>query len=98
MSSHFGGNFTTMVRNSTLDEGRLDDMIIRIMTPYFHLRQDAENDFPTVDASSVFLNWFSNQNTWLRERITPFHTYRILLLHPTTLPSSASTLRNEQSC
>ncbi|KAL3449787.1 glycoside hydrolase superfamily [Aspergillus insuetus] len=28
---------------------------------------DAENDFPTVDASSVFLNWFSNQSTWLRE-------------------------------
>ncbi|KAL2851770.1 glycosyl hydrolase family 3 N terminal domain-containing protein [Aspergillus pseudodeflectus] len=42
MSSHFGGNITTMVQNSTLDEARL-------MTPYFHLRQDEQNEFPTVD-------------------------------------------------
>jgi beta-glucosidase len=49
MSSHFGGNITTMVQNSTLDEARLNAMITRLITPYFHLHQDVQNEFPTVD-------------------------------------------------
>ncbi|KAL5337328.1 glycoside hydrolase superfamily [Aspergillus crustosus] len=65
MSSFFGGNATTMVMNGTLDEARLDDMVTRIMTPYFHLHQD--EDYPTVDLSSVYLNTFSNQSSWLRD-------------------------------
>ncbi|KAL3495966.1 glycosyl hydrolase family 3 N terminal domain-containing protein [Aspergillus germanicus] len=52
MPGRLRSNITTKVQNNTLDEARLDDMITRIMIPYFHLRQDAENDFPTVDASS----------------------------------------------
>jgi beta-glucosidase len=39
-------------------------MIIRIMTPYFHLGQDV--DFPLVDPSSGDLNTFSPTNTWFR--------------------------------
>ena len=65
MSSFFGGNITTMVRNGSLEETRLDDMVTRIMTPYFYLHQD--EDYPTVDASSVYLNTFSNQSSWLRD-------------------------------
>lgn len=65
MSSFFGGNITTMVRNGSLEEARLDDMATRIMTPYFYLHQD--EDYPTVDPSSVYLNTFSNQSSWLRD-------------------------------
>ncbi|KAL2840287.1 glycosyl hydrolase family 3 N terminal domain-containing protein [Aspergillus pseudoustus] len=64
MTSLFGGNITTMVSNGSVAEARLNDMVTRIMTPYFHLRQD--EDYPTVDPSSVFLNTFSNQSSWLR--------------------------------
>jgi beta-glucosidase len=39
-------------------------MIIRIMTPYFHLGQDV--DFPLVDPSSGDLNTFSPTDTWFR--------------------------------
>lgn len=63
MSSFFGGNITNMVNNGTVDEARVDDMVARIMTPYFYLHQD--ENYPTVDPSSVFLNTFSDQSTWL---------------------------------
>jgi len=46
-SAYFGGNVTAGVNNGTIDVERLDDMITRIMTPYFALHQD--EDFPTVD-------------------------------------------------
>lgn len=65
-AAFFGGNITTMVNNGTLDENRLDDMITRIMTPYYHLRQD-EEDFPTIDPSSVTLNTFSGPDTWFKD-------------------------------
>jgi len=65
MPSFFGGNITLAVNNGTLFESRLDDMIIRIMTPYFWLGQD--KDFPTVDPSTVELNTFSPPNTWSRQ-------------------------------
>ncbi|KAL5356253.1 putative beta-glucosidase G [Aspergillus floccosus] len=63
--SFFGGNVTQGVRNGTIDEARVDDMIIRIMTPYYWLGQD--KDFPPVDPSSADLNTFSPRSTWLRE-------------------------------
>ncbi|KAI1863426.1 hypothetical protein JX265_008820 [Neoarthrinium moseri] len=63
--SYFGGNVTIAVNNGTVDVARLDDMIVRIMTPYYHLGQDV--DFPTVDPSTADLNTFSNRSTWLRE-------------------------------
>ncbi|KEQ89398.1 hypothetical protein M438DRAFT_308752 [Aureobasidium pullulans EXF-150] len=55
-NSFFGGNITTAVNNGSLSEGRLDDMIKRIMTPYFHLKQDT--DFPSIDPSEIPLNSF----------------------------------------
>lgn len=40
-------------------------MIIRIMTPYFHLKQD--QDFPGVDPATGYLNTFSPIDTWTRD-------------------------------
>ncbi|KAL5329443.1 hypothetical protein ACEPPN_002955 [Leptodophora sp. 'Broadleaf-Isolate-01'] len=66
-ASDFGGNVTLAVNNGTLDSSRVDDMVIRIMTPYFFLGQD--KDYPTVDPSSADLNTFSPKNTWFREYV-----------------------------
>lgn len=63
--SFFGGNVTLAVNNGTLDVARVDDMILRIMTPYYWLGQD--KDFPTVDPSTPALNTFSPVKTWTRE-------------------------------
>ncbi|SPO01842.1 Probable beta-glucosidase G [Cephalotrichum gorgonifer] len=63
--SFFGGNVTLAVNNGTVDVSRVDDMILRIMTPYFWLGQD--QDFPSVDPSSADLNTFSPKSTWVRE-------------------------------
>lgn len=63
--SFFGANVTDSVNNGTVPVTRLDDMIIRIMTPYFWLGQD--KDFPSVDPSSGDLNTFSPKSTWTRE-------------------------------
>ncbi|KAL5342479.1 glycoside hydrolase superfamily [Aspergillus crustosus] len=63
--SFFGGNVTLAVNNGTVPESRIDDMIIRIMTPYFWLGQD--QDFPSVDPSSADINTFSPRSEWLRE-------------------------------
>jgi beta-glucosidase len=62
--SFFGGNVTTGVNNGTLEVSRVDDMVIRIMTPYYWLGQD--KDFPSVDKSSGDLNTFSPKSTWTR--------------------------------
>ncbi|EMD64788.1 glycoside hydrolase family 3 protein [Bipolaris sorokiniana ND90Pr] len=63
--SYFGGNITLAVNNGTVNESRIDDMVLRIMTPYFQLGQD--NDFPSVDPSSADLNTFSPRKSWTRE-------------------------------
>ncbi|KAI9150621.1 putative beta-glucosidase G [Paramyrothecium foliicola] len=63
--SWFGGNITRSVNNGTLDVERLDDMITRVMTPYYALSQD--QDYPSVDPSIARLNTFSLPSTWLRE-------------------------------
>jgi beta-glucosidase len=62
--SFFGGNVTIGVNNGSLATSRVDDMVIRIMTPYFHLNQD--KDFPTVDPSTADLNTFSPRKSWTR--------------------------------
>ncbi|KAL2133974.1 hypothetical protein VTI74DRAFT_1277 [Chaetomium olivicolor] len=62
-TSLFGGNVTAAVNNGTLDAARVDDMIVRIMTPYYALGQD--RDYPTVDPSTADLNTFSPRSTWL---------------------------------
>jgi len=63
--SFFGGNVTLAVNNGTVDVARVDDMIVRIMTPYYWLGQD--KDFPTIDPSTPGLNTFSPVKTWTRE-------------------------------
>ncbi|KAL4797172.1 glycoside hydrolase superfamily [Aspergillus venezuelensis] len=64
VGSFFGGNVTKAVNNGTLDVTRVDDMIIRIMTPYFFLGQD--KDFPSIDPSGAYYNDFSPRSTWSR--------------------------------
>jgi beta-glucosidase len=49
--SYFGRNLTQAVQNGSVPEARLDDMVRRVMTPYFLLGQD--QDYPTIDPSSL---------------------------------------------
>jgi beta-glucosidase len=63
--SFFGKNITSAIKNGTVAESRVDDMIIRIMTPYYWLGQD--KNYPEVDPSSADLNTFSPRSTWIRE-------------------------------
>ncbi|KAI4930015.1 hypothetical protein J4E85_004638 [Alternaria conjuncta] len=65
LPSYFGGNVTAAVNNGTVDVSRIDDMVMRIMTPYFQLGQD--QDFPSADPSGADLNTFSPRSTWTRE-------------------------------
>jgi len=62
--SDFGGHITIGVNNGSLAISRVDDMVIRIMTPYFWLGQD--KNFPSIDESSADLNTFSPRKTWSR--------------------------------
>ncbi|KAH6698355.1 putative glycosyl hydrolase [Leptodontidium sp. MPI-SDFR-AT-0119] len=50
-NSFFGGNLTSAVNNGSLSVDRLDDMIRRVMTPFYLLGQD--NGFPTQDPASL---------------------------------------------
>lgn len=52
--SYFGGNLTIGVNNGSLTMDRIDDMVHRVMTPYFFLNQDAT--YPSIDQSSAPLN------------------------------------------
>ncbi|KAE9369026.1 glycoside hydrolase family 3 protein [Stipitochalara longipes BDJ] len=63
--SYFGGNITTAVNNGSLDTSRVDDMITRIMTPYYLLGQD--KGFPLIDPSTADLNTFSPRSTWFEQ-------------------------------
>lgn len=65
--SDFGGNVTLAVNNGTLQSTRVDDMVIRIMTPYFWLGQD--KDYPSVDPSSAYLNTFHVRGSWLDQYV-----------------------------
>ncbi|KAJ4370295.1 hypothetical protein N0V86_009032, partial [Didymella sp. IMI 355093] len=56
--SFFGGNVTTAVNNGSLSMERVDDMVLRIMTPYYHLNQDV--DFPPVDGYTPRLGFFGS--------------------------------------
>ncbi|KAK6607853.1 beta-glucosidase G 1 [Botrytis cinerea] len=48
--TYFGSNLTTAVSNGSVTLERLNDMALRVMTPYFFLGQD--QDFPLIDSSS----------------------------------------------
>ncbi|KAK5217525.1 hypothetical protein LTR72_009642 [Exophiala xenobiotica] len=52
-SSFFGGNVTLAVNNGSISETRVDDMVRRIMTPYFYLQQ---NQYPPIDGEEPALN------------------------------------------
>ncbi|KAL5415720.1 hypothetical protein PMIN03_002496 [Paraphaeosphaeria minitans] len=56
-SSFWGANISAAVTNGSLAIERVDDMILRVMTPYYHLGQDF--GFPVVDESTVPLSFFS---------------------------------------
>ncbi len=55
-ASYFGGNITIAINNGSIAESRLDDMIARVMTPYFYLQQNS--GYPTIDPSEEALNNF----------------------------------------
>lgn len=60
--SFFGPNITAAVNNGTLDVARLNDMVVRIMTPYYFHGQDS--GYPGVDPAGGLLNTFSPVSTW----------------------------------
>ncbi|KPM45185.1 putative beta-glucosidase G [Neonectria ditissima] len=51
--TYFGNNLVTGVQNTTLSSSRLDDMVRRVLVPYYYLGQD--QGFPSVDPSTYFL-------------------------------------------
>ncbi|KAH7248226.1 glycosyl hydrolase family 3 N terminal domain-containing protein [Fusarium solani] len=51
-SSYWGSNITKYLDEGAIKEHRLDDMIRRIMAPYYHLGQD-KPDFPSKDPTLV---------------------------------------------
>ena len=57
-------NDTTPAGSSNETESRINDMIVRIMTPYYQLRQDT--NFPAIDISSATLG-FSQPGSWKYE-------------------------------
>ncbi|KAF2865476.1 avenacinase [Massariosphaeria phaeospora] len=59
-TSFFGGNVTTAVNNGSLPVERLNDMVTRIMTPFYFLGQD--KGFPATDATVEPLNFFPKEN------------------------------------
>lgn len=54
--SYFGKNLTSAVNNGSVSADRIDDMVLRIMTPYFHLNQDV--DFPPIDGYTSQIGFF----------------------------------------
>jgi hypothetical protein len=58
--SYFGGNLTAAVNNGSIPIERVDDMVRRIMTPYYRLGQNAAT-YPGIDPSSGGLNFFKRK-------------------------------------
>ncbi|KAF2085642.1 glycoside hydrolase family 3 protein [Saccharata proteae CBS 121410] len=66
--SWFGGNLTQAVRNGSVTETRLNDMVRRVLLPYFALGQD--QGYPLVDPSIGTypqLNDFESPSHWKDE-------------------------------
>lgn len=59
--SYFGANLTAAVNNGSVPIERVDDMVRRIMTPFYRLGQDAAS-YPGVDPSSDGLNFFQRMS------------------------------------
>ena len=54
VTNYWNASIANFRSNGSLTDGRLDDMLFRIMTPYFYLGQD--QNYPSVDPSSTALN------------------------------------------
>lgn len=54
VESFWGYNITTMINNGSITESKLDDMIRRIMTPYYYLQQN-QASYPTIDLDTAQL-------------------------------------------
>jgi beta-glucosidase len=54
ITNYWNGTIQEFFANGTLTSPRLDDMVLRILTPYFYLGQDVA--YPSVDPSSGDLN------------------------------------------
>ncbi|KAF7555034.1 hypothetical protein G7Z17_g2474 [Cylindrodendrum hubeiense] len=52
-ASYWGANITKYLADGTVSQKRIDDMIQKIMAPYYLLGQDSA-DFPSVDPSLLF--------------------------------------------
>ncbi|KAH6995946.1 glycosyl hydrolase family 3 N terminal domain-containing protein [Ilyonectria sp. MPI-CAGE-AT-0026] len=52
-NTYFGANLVTGVQNGTLSSSRLDDMVRRVLMPYYYLGQD--EGYPSVDPSTYYL-------------------------------------------
>ncbi|KAJ5256986.1 hypothetical protein N7478_013090 [Penicillium angulare] len=53
-TSYFGTNLRTAVQNGSITNTRLDDMLRRVLTPYYYLEQDAAS-YPTPDPSTEYV-------------------------------------------
>jgi beta-glucosidase len=65
--TYFGANLTAAVNNGSVTESRLNDMVLRVMAPYFFLGQD-KDDFPLLDPSMGAypqVNSFNSPAVWL---------------------------------
>ncbi|OLN97641.1 putative beta-glucosidase G 2 [Colletotrichum chlorophyti] len=51
--TYWGPNITTMIKDGSVSEDRLNQMIRLIMTQYYYFEQDSV-DYPTVDPSLIF--------------------------------------------
>ncbi|RAL66098.1 hypothetical protein DID88_005756 [Monilinia fructigena] len=64
--SYYGANLTAAVNNGSVSLDRINDMALRVMTPYFFLGQD-QDDFPLIDGySGVYpaINHFNAPSFW----------------------------------
>lgn len=67
--SCWGDNITISVKNGSLSEARVDDMVLRIMTPYFHLGQGS--DFPPIDGYTPQLGCTAHQGIHTTSLLAP---------------------------
>ncbi|GKT61512.1 beta-glucosidase 2 [Colletotrichum tofieldiae] len=56
-ATYFGENVLNAVKNGSVLEARIDEMVRNILTPYYYLGQDAE-DYPTPDPTLRFVTLF----------------------------------------
>lgn len=82
-NSYFGGNITIGVNNGSIPVSRLDDMVIRIMTPYFYLQENS--GYPPIDGSEPGLdnNNPSQYNVSLQPALSTSVTHALITFFST---------------